>query len=151
MKTIFCLGIACFLSLSLGAWHAPNHSEYGPVAVQDQDDEQGGKKRNIRETVRQVFMRGKLDSNKKIVEGLATNDFSKIEQGAAEIEALVKGQHWFVLDTDEYKEYSQGMQSAASRLKKAAQKKNMDAAALRYFGMTMNCLDCHRYIESRRH
>ena len=90
-------------------------------------------------------------SNQKIVEGLTTKNYEMIEQGALEVKLLVKGQHWFVIDTPEYKRFSREMEHSAQQLQTAAKQKNMDAAALRYFGMTMSCLDCHRYIETRKY
>ena len=95
-------------------------------------------------------MRGKLASNSRIVEGLTTKDFDLVAQGALEIKMLVRGHQWFVFDEPEYKRYSKEMERAAGHLQAAAREKNMDAAALRYFRLTMNCLDCHRYIETRK-
>lgn len=113
--------------------------------------EQERQEEDIRQAARKVFMRGKLASNQKIVEGLATKNFGLIAEGAAEIKALVKGQHWFVLQTDEYQDYSKEMQLAAGRLEQAAEARSVDAAALRYFDLTLNCLDCHGYIEKQKY
>jgi hypothetical protein len=64
------------------------------------------------------------------------------------VTALVMGQHWFVLDTHEYKEFSKAMEDSANQLIRAANEKNVDAAALRYFDLTLRCIDCHRYVET---
>lgn len=113
--------------------------------VQEKQDE------DIRQAARKTFMRGKLASNQKIVEGLATKNFGLIAEGAAEIKALVKGQHWFVLQTNEYQDFSAEMQLAAGRLEQAAKNQSVDAVALRYFDLTLNCLDCHGYIEKQKY
>lgn len=115
---------------------------------QDQDQDPEELQEQLRQQARQTFMRGKLLSNQMIVEGLTTNDFQKITEGSAGITAMVKGQHWFVIDDPEYRNYSQDMQKIAGKLNQAAEEKNMEAATLRYFEMTLNCIDCHRYIES---
>lgn len=111
---------------------------------QEQDED-------IAQLARKAFMRGKLASNQKIIEGLSTKNFGLIAEGAEEIKALVKGQHWFVLRTPEYQGYSAEMQLAAGRLVQAAENRNVEAAALRYFDLTLNCLDCHGYIEKQKY
>ncbi len=113
------------------------------AAKQDQDD--------VKTDSRKAFMRGKLVSNQKIVEGLSVKNFGMIAEGAAGVKALVKGQHWFVLNTPEYKRLSAEMEISANRLELAANAKNVDAAALRYFDLTLNCLDCHNYIETQKY
>ncbi len=110
---------------------------------QDQDEQETAKAQ-----MRQQFMRGKLESNKKIVEGLTTNDFKMIAAGADEVTAYVKGQHWFVLQTDEYKDYSRNMEAISKKLAGTAKDRNIEAAALRYLELTVNCIDCHQYIAS---
>ena len=93
-------------------------------------------------------MRGKLLSNQKIVEGLSLKDFGLVREGAKGVTELVKGQHWFVLDTPEYQAHSKAMEDAANRLIRAANEKNIDAVTLRYFDLTLSCVDCHRYFET---
>ncbi len=138
---IIVLLIAC-LGLSLTGGLA--------VRPQIQDQQDVDQLEQIKQQARKEFMRGKLDSNKQIVEGLSLKDFAMIRQGAEGVTAIVKGQHWFVLNTREYKEYSQDMEQAAKRLVEAADQKNLEAAALRYFDLTLNCIDCHRYLETQK-
>ena len=93
-------------------------------------------------------MRGKLVSNQKIVEGLSLKNFEMIQEGAVAVVMLVKGQHWFVLDTPGYRQHSEEMARAAKRLEDAAKDGNIEAAALRYFDLTLTCIDCHQYLET---
>ena len=116
--------------------------------VQDKQDVQD-EQEQAKQQARQLFMRGKLESNQKIVEGLSLKDFDLIREGAQGVTAIVKGQHWFVLNTPEYNEYSRDMEQAGKRLVDAADDKNIEAAALRYFDLTLNCIDCHRYLETQ--
>jgi hypothetical protein len=138
-KRVVILVMACVSLSLLGALAVP-------VAVQPPQEVQQDEK--IKTAARKQFMRGKLISNKKIVEGLSLKDFALVREGAEGVNALVKGQHWFVLDTLEYQDYSKDMEQAAQKLIKAADDKNMEAAALRYFDVTLNCIDCHRYLET---
>jgi len=116
--------------------------------VQDKQDVQQ-QQEIAKQQARIHFMRGKLDSNKKIVEGLSLKDFAMIRDGAQGVTEIVIGQHWFVLDTPAYEDYSQDMEQAAKRLVDAADKKNLEAATLRYFELTLSCIDCHRFLETQ--
>ena len=116
-----------------------------PTLEQDQDQDA----EDIKSAARKIFMQGKLDSNKKIVHGLTTKNFKMIREGAQDVTSLVKGQHWFVLDTPEYKNYSNDMSDIARKLEKAAVDRNIEAAAIRYFELTLSCIDCHHYIEKQ--
>ena len=123
----------------------------GGLVVRAQAQDRPDQQERVKQQARKKFMRGKLDSNKKIVEGLSMKDFAMIREGAQNVTAVVKGQHWFVLDTPAYKQYSQDMERAAQLLVDAAEKKNIEAATLRYFDLTLDCIDCHRYIETQRY
>ena len=116
-----------------------------PELVQDQEPSET---EAIKQDARRAFMRSKLTSNQQIVEGLSLKDFDLIREGAQGVSALVKGQHWFVLETEEYQEHTVAMKDAADRLQKAAVQENIDAAALRYFDLTLTCIDCHQYLET---
>lgn len=142
-KRIVVVIMACVSLSLLGALAIPAKvqpaAEFLPKMTQDED---------LKSEARKQFMRGKLLSNQKIVEGLSLKDFGLVKEGAEGVTALVKGQHWFVLETEEYKNYSREMEQAARMLEVAAKDKNIEAAALRYFDLTLNCIDCHRYLET---
>ncbi len=139
MKTT--CSVALFLGLLLvGALVVPA----GAIQQPQQEDEA----EQIKSEARQLFMRGKLASNQKIVEGLSLKNYEMIQEGAESVVQLVKGQHWFVLTTPEYRRFSEDMTMAAQRLKDAARNENIEAAALRYFDLTLTCIDCHQYLET---
>lgn len=133
-----------------GAW-VGNGGGFGVNSSPEMNSSTQEQDEDIAQMARKAFMRGKLASNQKIVEGLSVKNFGLIAEGAEEIKALVKGQHWFVLRTPEYQSYSAEMQVAAGRLVQAAENRNLEAAALRYFDLTLNCLDCHGYIEKQKY
>ena len=146
IRELFLSGSVLFGALAgvgTAGWGRPAALTPMPRVQQQEED--------IPQMARKAFLRGKLSSNQKIVEGLATKNFAMIGEGAKEIQALVKGQHWFVLQTKEYQDYSAEMQAAAKLLEQAAESQNLDSAALRYFDLTLNCLDCHRYIEKQKY
>ncbi len=138
------LGLATFLGLLvIGGWVA---SAAVPLPQEKQQEESPAEQ--VKSEARQAFMRGKLLSNQKIVEGLSLKNFEMIQEGANAVALLVKGQHWFVLETPGYKQYSNEMARAAQRLHDAAKDSNIEAATLRYFDLTLTCIDCHQYLET---
>jgi hypothetical protein len=152
MRIFLFAGIAFFISVFLVYNNLTSPTD---LAAEVQDSQQAtgeaDSQDSIKASARKTFMRGKLQSNQMIVEGLATKNFEMIAAGATSVTLLVKGQHWFVLDTAEYKRFSEDMELAATQLHAAAKAQNMEGAALRYFDLTLNCIDCHRYVEQRKY
>jgi hypothetical protein len=95
-------------------------------------------------------MRVKLDHAKQILEGLTLEDYGLISKSAQSLSLLSLATNWEVLQTPEYLEQSKEFQRAADALSKAAEKKNIDAAALAYVDVTMKCVNCHKYVRDRQ-
>jgi hypothetical protein len=95
---------------------------------------------------RRDFMRMKLNYTQNILEGLTTRDFGLIISGAEEVERITQAEAWNSNDFADYQKISDELRSVATHLKKAGQKSNLEAAALRYFELTMKCMDCHQYL-----
>ncbi|MEM8734469.1 MAG: hypothetical protein AAGG44_09625 [Planctomycetota bacterium] len=96
------------------------------------------------------FMHRKLDSSRDVVEGLATEDFSKIASSAQDLMLLSLASEWNVIQTQRYSEMSGEFRSSAERLRDAAKDENLDAATLAYFEVTLNCVRCHRYVRKTK-
>ena len=95
---------------------------------------------------RRDFMRMKLNYTQNILEGLTTRDFGLIISGAEEVERITHAEAWNSNDFADYQKISDELRSVAKHLKKAGQNSNLEAAALRYFELTMKCMDCHQYL-----
>jgi hypothetical protein len=95
---------------------------------------------------RRDFMRMKLNYTQNILEGLTTRDFGLIISGAEEVERITQAEAWNSNDFADYQKISDELRSVARHLKKAGQNSNLEAAALRYFELTMKCMDCHQYL-----
>jgi hypothetical protein len=93
-----------------------------------------------------TVMQRKLAHSQKVLEGLATKDFKKIDTGADGLIECVKDATWKINDTEKYLVYSNDFLRRAQGLKKAAKDKNIDAAALAYVDMTLTCVKCHQYL-----
>ena len=92
------------------------------------------------------FMRKKLDASSKILEGLCQEDAALIKEGADALSAMSKVEVWNVLTDADYREHSREFRENASRVAKAAEEGDFDKAALRWFDVTMSCLECHDHV-----
>lgn len=93
-----------------------------------------------------TVMQRKLVFAQKVLEGLAKEDFDKMGANADGLIECVKEVTWKLNDTEKYVLYSNDFLRRAENLKKAAQVKNIDAAALAYVDMTLTCVKCHQYL-----
>jgi len=98
----------------------------------------------------EAFMRAKLKHSQDVLEGLTTEDFEMISKGAGQMEVLSQEAAWQVLQTPEYRQQSLEFRRATKELKEAAEKENLDAAALAYVDVTMKCVKCHQYVRNVR-
>lgn len=98
---------------------------------------------------RAEFMRQKLDHSKKVLEGLVTEDFASITEGARKLNRLSKAAEWEVPTiphAEEYLHFTSDFQRIVEDLIKHAKAKNLDGATLAYTRLTINCVDCHKYV-----
>ena len=91
-------------------------------------------------------MQAKLKDNTTILEGLMTNQFGQVAKAAEHLNLMSTATEWHVIQGPVYKQHSMEFRRATGELKKAAKKKNLDAAALAYMHMTMTCINCHKFV-----
>ena len=94
-------------------------------------------------------MRLKLDFSKKILEGLVTEDFDAIVDGAGKLKRLSMAAEWEVPtipNVQEYLPFTTDFQRIADDLQKSARARNLDGATLAYTRLTINCVECHKYV-----
>jgi hypothetical protein len=109
-----------------------------------------GEKDIRKQTPVQVFMQAKLKDNSKILEGLMTNQFAQIASAADHLSLMSTATQWHVIQGPIYKQHSEEFRRSVDELKKAANKKNLDGAALAYMHMTMTCINCHKFVRGTR-
>ena len=93
-----------------------------------------------------AFMRAKLGHANHVLEGLAIADYEMIERAAQELSLASLDSNWQVLQTEDYVRQSAEFRRASDALKKAAQEKNLDGAALAWVDVTLKCVQCHKYV-----
>ncbi len=91
-------------------------------------------------------MRFKLDYAQKVMEGIALEDYELITFNAARLKALGQSADWRHRQTAEYQRHTGEFVRHAEALARAGERKNLDAATIAYFQLTMSCVQCHRYL-----
>jgi hypothetical protein len=108
-----------------------------------------GKEPQKKDDVKEL-MQQKLKHSQKILEAIATNDFDNLAKHADELIILSKEAEWKVLKTPRYETYSNDFRRNAEALVQSAKEKNVDAAALAYVDLTLNCVKCHKHVREVR-
>ena len=102
-----------------------------------------------RPTSRAEFMRMKLEYSKRVLEGLTLENFDTISQNAKTLKRLSEAAEWEVPtipNATEYVAFTSEFQRCSDELIQKAKDKNIDGATLAYLRLTMNCVNCHKYV-----
>jgi hypothetical protein len=102
-----------------------------------------------RPRTRADFMRLKLEYSKLVLEGLTLENYATIIKNAEALKRLSEAAEWEVPtipNVGEYVTFTSEFQRLADELVKKAREKNMDGATLAYLRLTMNCVNCHKYV-----
>ena len=94
------------------------------------------------------FMRMKLEASNKVLEGLATEDFHMIRDGAQTLQRMSGAEKWRVSNDVLYRQYSAEFNRQAERLLEKANERNIDGATLAWVECTMSCVRCHKYARA---
>jgi hypothetical protein len=95
-------------------------------------------------------MTRKLDHAKAILEAVVTSDWIGLEMHSRELEALTRDPRWMVLQFDEYRRHSNAFVRAVEALHRAAAQRDLETSPRAYVEVTLQCVDCHRYLARAR-
>ncbi len=93
-------------------------------------------------------MHDKLTHSQQILDGLVTEDFSKIQKGAKALNDIGR-RKWTESESPEYRTQNQVFWFTAASLSTAAEQKNIDGATLAYTQLTLSCVNCHKIVRSQ--
>lgn len=95
------------------------------------------------------FMRDKLELSKRVLEGLATEDYDLIVSKARRLGAMSQESTWSLIEHPDYSRLSAEFRKNVELLATAAQNKNLDGVTLAYVRVTMSCVDCHKFVRGK--
>lgn len=96
------------------------------------------------------IMKMKLDHAQRVLEGIATENYELILANAQKLSRLSQATGWHARQTPEYEAFTVEFRRHADALVKAAKNKNVDAASVAYFQMTISCVSCHKYMRGSK-
>jgi hypothetical protein len=105
-------------------------------------------KPGVKKLAMKAFMRKKLASSQDIIEGLALEDFDLIEKGAKQLKAMSAAAEVMASNDPIYREHADDFRRVVTKMEKAAREKRIDGATLGFMDMTMNCVECHKYVRT---
>ncbi len=94
------------------------------------------------------FMRMKLEASSKVLEGLTTENFRMISEGAQTLKKMSTAERWRVSNDPLYRQYSAEFTQLAERLAEKANAHNIDGATLAWVECTMSCIRCHNHART---
>lgn len=94
----------------------------------------------------ETIMQRKLEYAHSLFQALIFEDFEAIDRNSERLQRLSEASNWNVIRTHKYTSHSSEFRRAVDALRKAAQEKDLDAAALAYAEMTLKCVQCHQYV-----
>jgi hypothetical protein len=95
-------------------------------------------------------MREKLQHMEKILEAVVTSDWSSLETHSRELERLTNDPRWTILKYPEYARHSAVFVKAVQDLHTAAAQRDLEKTPQAYVTVTLQCVDCHRYLARAR-
>jgi hypothetical protein len=93
-----------------------------------------------------AFMRAKLASSQKVLEGLVTKDFELVKHGADEMHRMSEAAEWRHINDPVYEHYSSEFRRLTEKLSRLAEEGNSEGAAFTYLSTTTTCISCHDYV-----
>lgn len=100
------------------------------------------------ETTVQILMREKLESAHAILDGLALEDFAKIEIHAERLKNISRATTWYRADTPDFQTHAKSFQNSAEFLVEQAHAKNLEGVAMGYIRITLDCMQCHNAVRA---
>lgn len=98
-----------------------------------------------------VFMRAKLASSQKVIEGLVTEDFDLIRRAADDMKQMSDATQWPTAQDKSYQHYREAFRQQCDRLGRLAEAKNLAGVHYTYLQLTTTCINCHDYVRGRFH
>jgi cytochrome c556 len=94
----------------------------------------------------ETIMQRKLEHAHSLFQALMFENFDVLDRNSERLQRLSEASNWNVIRTHEYTSHNSEFGRAVDALRKAAQEKDLDAAALAYTEMALKCVQCHKYV-----
>jgi hypothetical protein len=96
------------------------------------------------------LMRHKLKQAQAVLEGLTLNNPKTVAVNARELRKVGEDSQWRVSPNITYIKHSEEFVRLADLLEQRAKENDLSGATLTYLRMTINCIECHKYVRDNR-
>ena len=94
------------------------------------------------------LMRHKLRSSQIVLEGIVTDDYHLVAQGARELKRISVAAEWSRTRDSTYEHYSSEFRRLCGKLEDLATQENRDGIAFTYFQAMTACINCHDLVRA---
>lgn len=98
----------------------------------------------------QVLMRNKLTAAHGLLEGVVTQDYSKIEHFAGQLREIGRATTWHRVDEPDFLTFAKSFQNSAEFLGEQARNKDIEGVSMGYIRLTLDCIRCHNSLRPRK-
>ena len=77
-------------------------------------------------------------------------DFDQVVQGARALRLLTENEQWRVSPNIAYVRYTEEFVRLAEALEAEGKAQDIDGATLNYVNLTINCVNCHKFVRDQR-
>jgi hypothetical protein len=95
-------------------------------------------------------MREKLRLAQSILEAVVISDWASLEANSQDLARLTSDPRWRTLKYPEYAKQSTAFVRAVEALHAAAVERDLNKTPKAYTGVTLQCVECHRYLARQR-
>jgi hypothetical protein len=138
--TIQGLSAACVLALALGGVGAAQDRGARPDARDDAEQ---------RRKILASAMAKKLRHAHQLMTSLATEDFAQMAIDAGELKRIGETALMKASPNEDYIKYATEFSSVVEELGRRAKAHDLNGATLSYMRLTMNCVECHKYVRDK--
>lgn len=96
----------------------------------------------------EAFMHAKLEATHQVIDGLAYEDYDRIEQGAEKLLQITELASWKVRRDPVYMHYAGDFERTATRLRDAARSRSIEKATFASIHLTVSCTACHQHVRN---
>lgn len=100
----------------------------------------------LAQDVPETLMRQKLEHAQGLLSALSIGDFERMISNSKELQRISLEARWSQPHSPAYADLGEEFRSALERIVVAAEKQNIDAAALNYVQVVLTCVQCHKVV-----
>ncbi len=95
-------------------------------------------------------MTKKLKHAQELLVALSVEDFDRLADNAKILKFICEDTLWKVSPNLKYVKYSGDFAAIADELVRRANERDLNGATLSYVRMTINCIECHKFVRDNR-